>query len=263
MKEFAGGAPELNIAADDVRPREQSFAGSSLDFHLGKQETGALKKLASNQGVTLYMVILAVYYVLLSKLSGQEDIVVGTTVAGRDHPDLEQIIGLFINTLALRNYPAKEKTFTAFLGEVKQRTLAAFDNRSYQFDDLVENLLVYRDLSRNPLFDAMFSFDNISNSNDTGEQNQPGLKLKPYEYINKISTFDLTLVGVEARDKLLFSLEYSTDLFKKETIEKYIENFKEIAAAILKNNDIPLKEINISYGLSEVIPVAPKVDFGF
>ena len=102
----------------------------------------------------MYMVLLAAYNVLLSKYTGQEDIIVGSPVAGRPHWELENIIGIFLNTLAMRNYPEADKTFVQFLQEVKENSLQAYENQSYQFEELVEKLNVKRDLSRNPIFDT-------------------------------------------------------------------------------------------------------------
>jgi non-ribosomal peptide synthetase component F len=106
------------------------------------------------------MVLLAVYYVLLEKYTGQKDIVVGSPIAGRHHEDLQQIVGMFVNTLVLRNYPTEEKTFRQFLAEVRENSLQAFDNQDYQFEMLVDRLNLARDLSRNPLFDVMFVLHN-------------------------------------------------------------------------------------------------------
>jgi len=135
------------------------------------------------KGATLYMVLLSLLNVLLSKISGQEDIVVGSPVAGRRHFDLEYVIGVFVNTLALRNYPFGEKTFDVFLREVKARILEAQENQDYPFEDLVEKAAVKRDAGRNPLFDVMFVLQNV----DFPEIEITGLKLTPYDYERRIS----------------------------------------------------------------------------
>lgn len=103
------------------------------------------------------MVLLAAYTVLLHKYTGQDDLVVGTSIAGRTHGDTQPLIGMFVNTLALRNYPASEKTFLSYLEEVKETTLGAYEHQNYPFEELVDKVQVSRDLSRNPLFDTMFS----------------------------------------------------------------------------------------------------------
>ena len=144
------------MPTDYPRPPMQSFTGDKLIFAADAQLQEKLHSLAAEQGTTLYMVILAAFNVLLAKYTGQEDVIVGSPVNGRPHADLEKIIGMFINTLALRNYPRGYMKFSEFLAAVKTNSIKAFENQDYQFEDLVDSLDVPRDLSRNPLFDVMF-----------------------------------------------------------------------------------------------------------
>ncbi|HLP58027.1 MAG TPA: condensation domain-containing protein, partial [Candidatus Deferrimicrobium sp.] len=137
LKTLAGEMPRLDLPTDFARPAVQDFAGSTLEFQLGKEETDALKRLAQSEKVTLFMTLLAIYNIFLSRVSGQEEIIVGAPVAGRRHSDLERIIGMFVNTLALRNYPSMHKTFREFLSEIKQNTLEAFENQDYPFEELI------------------------------------------------------------------------------------------------------------------------------
>ena len=197
-KEYEGEIPVLELPTDYARPSVQGFEGNSINFEINSETSGALKALALETGATLYIVLLALYKIFLAKLSSREDIVIGSPVAGRRHADLEKIIGMFVNTLALRNYPSGEKKFMDFLEEVKEIALKGFENQEYQYEDLVEQIPVNRDAGRNPLFDTMFVLQN------TGFQEIeiPGLKLVPYEYENKTSKFDLTLTGVEVEEKL-------------------------------------------------------------
>ncbi|MBJ8191330.1 hypothetical protein JDS79_31575, partial [Bacillus cereus] len=153
--------PLLNLPGDYPRPRQRSFAGGSLEFSLSSDCATSLRKLATESGATLFMVLLAAYNVFLSRYSGQEDIVVGTPVAGRSHVQLERMLGMFVNTLTLRNAPVQEKTFRQFLDEVKDNALNAFEHQDYPFDMLVNRLHLQRDLSRNPLFDTMFRLQNF------------------------------------------------------------------------------------------------------
>jgi non-ribosomal peptide synthetase component F len=137
--------------------------------------------------------MLAVFYVLLSKLSGQEDIVIGTPVVGRRHADFEHVVGMFVNTLALRNYPIGAKTFKEFLDDVRQGVLKAFDNQDYQFESLLEDLELKRDMSRNPLFDVLFALQKF----DIPRLQLPGWQLTPHDYENLTAKFDLNLIGSE------------------------------------------------------------------
>ncbi|MCP4146681.1 MAG: AMP-binding protein, partial [bacterium] len=157
LKQFENEIPVLEIPIDYPRPAVQRFEGNTYADQLPVEQTAALKKYALEENTTLYILLLGVTYILYSKLSGQEDIVIGTPVAGRSHADLETIIGMFVNTLALRNYPKRKKKLKSYLTEVKKRTLAAFENQDYPFDLLVEKIDVNRDAARNPLFDVMFA----------------------------------------------------------------------------------------------------------
>ncbi|MCP4158035.1 MAG: hypothetical protein GY757_60565, partial [bacterium] len=144
LKQFEDEIPVLELPLDYPRPAIQSFEGDSVNFALTGDETKALKMMALSTGTTVFMVLLSVYNTLLAKLGNPEDIIVGTPVAGRRHADLEKIIGMFVNTLALRNFPEGEKTFNEFLTEVKGRTLDAFENQEYQFEELVDKVSVNR-----------------------------------------------------------------------------------------------------------------------
>jgi non-ribosomal peptide synthetase component F len=131
------------------------------------------------------------------------------------------------------------------LGEVKKRTLEAFNNQDYQFEDLVHEVIDAPDHSRNPIFDVMF----VLNNEDMPQIEIPGLKLTQYEYEEFSAQMDLKLRGIETDSEILFSLEYATKLFKKETIEMYITNFNEVISAVLEEPGLQLKDINISHGL--------------
>jgi amino acid adenylation domain-containing protein len=231
LKVFNGEIPVLNLPTDYARPPMQSFEGRTVSFEVDREETRALKKLAKAEESTLYMVLLALFYVFLVKLTEQDDIVVGTPEAGRRHPDTQQLIGMLVNTLALRNFPAGQKTFKEFLGEIRTRTLEAFENVDYQFEDLVDRVVVSRDPGRNPLFDVKFVLQNLENP----AIEIPGLTLKPYRYENKTSKFDLSLDGFEVENKLVFKYEYATRLFKKSTIQRFIIYFKTIISTVLQN----------------------------
>ncbi len=239
LKEFAGELPVLNLPVDYVRPVVQNFEGTALEFELGKEDTLALKSLAYEQGATLYMILLSLYTIFLSKITNQEDIVVGTPVAGRRHAELEDIIGVFVNTLALRNFPRPGQTFARFLEEVKKRTLESFAHQDYPYEDLVEAVVVQRDTSRNPLFDTMFVMHNIG----VTELEIPGMKLSRYNYETRISKFDLSLYSMESNEKLVFSFEYSTKLFKSETVERFIEYFVNIIHEVIENSQKVISDL--------------------
>jgi amino acid adenylation domain-containing protein len=265
LNEFAGDVPVLNLPTDYERPAILTAEGNSLFFEIDIEETKLLKKMALEAGATLYMVLLALFNVLLSRVCDQEDITVGAPIAGRRHSDLEPLIGFFINTLALRNFPTREKTFREFLLEIKQKTLMAFENQDYQFEELVDKVLKDRDResNRNSLVDAVFVFQNVViMAGEIPEVTIPGLTLKPYIENIQASPFDLILNGSESGEKLTFSFLYRTKLFKEETVQMLIRNFKEVVTIVLDNQNIRLKNIEISHDLMAVEPVSVQEDEG-
>jgi non-ribosomal peptide synthetase component F len=148
---------------------------------------------------------------------------------------------MFVNTLALRNYPEDKKTFKEFIQDLRWRTLEAFKNQDYQFDQLIENLGIARDAGRNPLFDVMFELQNFEESSN--ENPAPASIMKESE--KRRTKFDLTLVGSEAREEIFIKIIYNSILFKKETIEKFIMHFKNIVSSVLANPDKKLSEIEL------------------
>jgi acyl transferase domain-containing protein/NADPH:quinone reductase-like Zn-dependent oxidoreductase/acyl carrier protein len=248
LKEIQGEIPVLNLPVDFPRPDIQGFVGSSLYFTISSEDTRKLNQLAAEQEVSLYVLMLSVLNIFIAKITGQEDILIGTQIAARRHADLENIIGMFINTLVMRNYPEKEKTITGLLKEIKQRTLSAFENQEYPFEDLVKKRLGKRELNRNPFFDVMFIWQNLG----IEKIRIPGLDVKPYkEELKPTALIDLTVYGYEGTDKIIFMLEYNTGLYKKETIERFIGYIREIIAIVIAGKEIKLKDIKISHDLGK------------
>lgn len=256
LKEFESEIPVLNLPHDFPRPTEKTFDGGSFSFYIKTEEVKALKKLGSEKNTTLFTVLLALYNVFLSKISRQKDIITGIPINGRRHAGLESIIGMFVNTLALRNYPEDEITFEEFLDRVKLRTLDAFENQDYPFEDLVYKVVKHRDPARNPIFDAFFSFTYPGVSADLEEewdqQGIAGVKLEQYGENLSLSMFDLYFFGNEGKneiDNLLLGFTYAAGLFKEETIERFAGYFKEIITTVVENKRVKLKDIKISHQL--------------
>ena len=241
LKEFSREIPVLNLPTDYPRPAVRDFAGDSIAFEIHRQETDDLRSLADERGVTLFMLLLAIYTVCLTKLCGQEDIVVGTPIAGRRHADIEPIMGMFVNNLALWNFPEGQKPFTQFLEEVKENTVKALENQDYLYENLVDKVAVNRDIGRNPLFDTVFTLQNLN----TMEIEIPGLQLSPYEYENKTSKFDLTLSGTELENKILLTFEYSDKLFKEETIRRFTGYFTKTVSTVIHGPGTRISDIEI------------------
>jgi amino acid adenylation domain-containing protein len=256
-EKFRGEIPVLALPTDFPRPLTQSFVGSRLEFQWDREITGKINRLVRESETTLFVVLLAIYTVLLSRYSDREDIVVGTPVAGRPHADLEDTMGMFVNTLALRNYPNGTKTFSQLLEEVKINSIKAFENQDHQFEHLVERLGLQRDHSRNVLFDTMLVLQNFKMDLSlnqlpikSGNQEQDSI-FSPYSFDEEISRFDITLNAIEHDNVISFIMRYSTRLFKKETMETFIRYFREIANCVVENKEIQLNEIEISHEFSD------------
>jgi len=252
LKEYAGEIPELILPYDYPRPNMRSFEGDVVWFWMDLNETARLKDYALEKDVTLFMLLLAIYNVLLFKLSSQEDIVVGTGTIGRRNEELYQVIGLFINTLPLRNYPARTKTFNRFLQEVKERTLQAYDNQDYRYENLTMKVVPNRASNRNPLYDVVIVIQNVDTAvKDEPSLNleRPGFSLQLYEHSNKISKYDISFICTLLGNRLQVMLEYCTRLFNRDTIERYVDYFKEIISQILVDDEIKLQDIAITHHL--------------
>jgi amino acid adenylation domain-containing protein len=243
----AGDIPKLDMQGDFPRPAIFSFEGANLEFVLEAQDTLQLQHMALEKGVTLYMCILALFNVLMFKYTGREDIVVGGVIAGRRHAALQDIIGMFVNTLALRNYPTGEKTFAEFLQEVKHNCLKAFENQDVQFEQLVDDLNLDRDPSHNPLFDVTCVMQNFQRTaaGSRVKGNAAGLTFTPYEFENRSALFDLSLDAFEEEEGLFFNLEYCTGLFKHETIIRLKNHFIHLTRQICRDPSIHLSAVDI------------------
>ncbi len=222
LNKFKGELPILNIPTDYNRPQVQSFEGQALEFKFGEKLLDKLNEVLKNTGTTKHMLMLAAFNVLLSRYSGQEDIIVGTPSAGRTHSDLDNTIGMFVNTLAIRNNINKEMSFKELLEEVKETTLGAFENQDYQLDELIEKLNIKRESGRNPLFDFMFVMQNL----DLKENKVGSLDINSFEPNFGVSKFDLSLIITEEENETHGIIEYSTDLFKRESIERLQKHFQ-------------------------------------
>jgi tyrocidine synthetase-3 len=246
---FPGEIPVLELPTDYDRPPEKNFAGGHYTCYLEPPDTRQLTALNEEMEATLYMNLLTILNILLFKYTGQEDIIVGSSIMGRPHAELEKTIGMFINFLPMRNCPNRNKTYWEFSREVKERALNVFENQDIQFEELVRQLNLERDPSRNPLFDVTFAVQNFERST----LRVPDLTIAPHEMEYKTSKFDLTLLAFENKtaNQLVFHFEYAAQLFQGETIEKIANHFREIIQQVIQNKNIPLNEIKLSKELME------------
>ncbi len=233
--------PTLNLPIDFPRPKVQKFDGAAVSFQIEKEVQQKLKKLSEDKGTTLFTTLLAAYNIWLSKFSGQEDLIVGTAVAGRSHGDLEGLIGMFVNTLPLRNKLEPKSSFNDFLEKVKRNTINAFQNQDYPFADLVDQLNLRRDMSRNPLFDTMFAYQRL----DEIKEKVDGLSIEPFKSENTNAKFDLTLAILDTGKNWNLSYNYSTHLFKEETIERFATGFKMLLSQIADDSNQSIADLTV------------------
>ncbi|NOQ24122.1 MAG: amino acid adenylation domain-containing protein [Bacteroidales bacterium] len=231
----------LNLPIDFNRPKVMTSEGETINFNLTKEVSNELKKIASNESTTLFTVLIAIINILLSRICNTNDIVIGTPIAGRRNVDLEQTMGMFINTLPLRNFPNNNLNYLEFLSQVKSNVLKAFDNQDFQFEDLVNELKITRDTSRQPLFDVMFVLNNFNKK----ELMVPNLVVEPIESDYQNTKFDLTFNCHNSDHELQFSLEYYKPIFNRDTIERLILYFENIIHSIIKNRNIKISAIDI------------------
>lgn len=226
---LAGAPPELKLPTDHPRPPQGSFQGARLPLNLSQKLSRSLSEFSQREGVTLFMTMLAAFQNLLYRYTGQEDIVVGTPIAGRNQVEIEGLIGFFVNTLALRTDCSGNPTFRQLLGRVKEVTLGAYAHQDLPFEKLVEELNPERNISQSPVFQVMFGLQNAPRETLT----LPGLTITGVPISNATSKFDLTLLLTETATGLLCAFEYSTDLFEEETIVRMFGNYETLLEGIV------------------------------
>ena len=239
---------QLDIPADFQRPKIFTNEGHSYDFNLNSKDVTALKALASQNKGTFYMSILAVLNILFYKYTGQTDIVIGSGTAGRSHADLQRIVGMFINTLPMRNQAHGEKSYRTFLKEVINRSLNAFENQDVQLEELIDRLNIQRDLSRNPLFDVLLMGQNFNQSSTEPQPQTSQRRNQPDAAAEKksdTSKFDLTFYVFEHEDHVSVSIEYYTRIFRLQTIQRMAEHFGNLLSAVVRAPSSQLKDIQI------------------
>ncbi|WP_051287456.1 non-ribosomal peptide synthetase [Paenibacillus taiwanensis] len=238
---FQGELPVLKLPVDYKRPELQSYEGSQLLFEVDRELSARIRKSAKTCGVTLYTYLLAGYFALLSRYSGQEDIVVGTPVAGRTQIQMEQIVGMMVNTVAIRSEANPELTIKEYVSRLQRRVIEAMERQHYPFERLVDKLFTARDTSRNPLFDTMFIMQNM----DKAELKAAGVHFKPIRLEQQMSKFDLTLEAAEDNHILRFHLEYATRLFEPATAARMARHYVKLLAEMAADPHRQLKELDL------------------
>ncbi len=228
-EQLADAPPLLELPTDHPRPPVQNYVGGRVDFTLDAALTAALKRLAARHDSTLYMTLLAGWAMLLARLSGQDDIVVGMPVAGRTRTELEPLIGLFVNTLALRCRVPGTATVAELLAQVKATTLAAQAHQDLPFEQLVEALNPARSLAHSPLFQTLFAWQNAADDAPTLD----ALHIEPFAFEQVTAQFDLSLAVGARADQLEGSIEYASSLFEHATVVRYVEHWQVLLCAMV------------------------------
>ncbi|MBZ4423368.1 condensation domain-containing protein, partial [Myxococcus sp. RHSTA-1-4] len=239
-EQLAGAPPHLELPTDFIRPPELSHRGATVPVSLPRELSQSLKALAQREGATPFMLLLAAYQLLLSRYSGQEDIVVGSPIAGRRFSELESLIGFFINTLVLRARPEGQLSFLGLLRQVRETTLGAYAHQDVPFEKLVEELQPVRDLSRSPLFQAFFTLQNTP----TQDVRLPSLSLRPLDVQGgEVAKFELNLTLSETPGGFLGQLQFSPDLFTEATAARMVRHLQVLLEAIVSQPDQRLSEL--------------------
>ena len=235
-EQLADSAQVLDLPTDRPRPAVQTYNGADEAITLSKELTDALTNLSRQEGVSLYMTLLAAFQTLLHRYTGQDDINVGTPISGRTSAETEGMIGFFLNTLVMRAQLGDNPTFRALLKQVRTTTLGAYAHQEMPFEQLVEALQPTRDMSHAPLFQV--SFSTIAAPDETVEL--PGLTIRPFMGESNTAKFDMAWLMVEDADGLVAHVEYNTDLFDATTIQRMLRHFTRLLADLVANPEQPI-----------------------
>jgi len=230
---LAGAPALLELPADRPRPVQQDFAGAMVACNLDDELTKALKALSQRHSTTLFMTLLAGWAVLLARLSGQPEVVIGTPSANRNRREIEELIGFFVNTLALRVDVSGSPTVGELLERVKAVALGAQQHQDIPFEQVVQIMHPERSLSHNPLFQVMFIWQNTPE----GDLQLHGLKLAPFRGVpHATASFDLSLSLMEVGERIAGGVEYATALFDRSTVELYLSRWRTLLKAMVADD---------------------------
>ncbi|HKF02992.1 MAG TPA: condensation domain-containing protein, partial [Candidatus Sulfotelmatobacter sp.] len=219
-KQLENLAP-LQLTPDRARPGADDYAGDRQTFLIPQEVIDGLRRVSRDEGVTLFMTLLAAFQTLLHRYTGQNDIAVGSPIAGRTHPEVEGLIGFFVNTLVLRTEVSGHLTFRQFLARVREVAWGAYQHQELPFEKLVAELQPDRNLGRNPLFQVIFAFQNVPRQTMA----LPGLQVSQVEVDSGTTKFELALFMWEEHGGLRGRVQYSTALFDADTIERLLGHF--------------------------------------
>ncbi|HEX9936857.1 MAG TPA: amino acid adenylation domain-containing protein, partial [Longimicrobium sp.] len=241
-KERLADAPALlELPTDHPRPAVQTYRGALVPVELPPELLERLQALGRSEGATLYMTLLGAFQVLLSKYSGSDDIVVGSPIAGRTRKEIEELIGLFLNTLVLRTDLSGDPSFRETLRRVREATLGAYAHQEVPFEKLVAELQPERSLSHSPLFQVMFTLQNAGG----GGGALPALEVSGAGAAMEIAKFDLSLTLAATPQGLRGGLNYSTDLFERGTVDRMVGHLARVLEQVAADADVRLSQLDL------------------
>jgi amino acid adenylation domain-containing protein len=238
---LAGAPPLLEIPTDRPRPAVQSPRGAHRQFAVSERTTAALRELTLREGATLFMTLLAAWQALLARWSGQDDVLVGTPIAGRNRVETEGLIGFFVNTLVLRADLGGAPGLRGLLAQVRETTLGAYAHQDIPFEKLVEELHPERSLQHTPLFQVLFVLQN----NERGSMELGGLRVEPLGHEGETTHFDLSMGLMEAGARLVGGISFRTELFDADTVDRMVGHYLALLERAAAEPDRPLAELPI------------------
>lgn len=241
LQQFAGELPVLDLPSFKKRPLIQTHNGNNITHQFSSDFLEKLKIFSKEQDVTLFMTLMTGINALLHLYTGQSDIIVGTPIAGREHPDLENQIGLYLNTLAIRTLFEENINFADLLKKQKETLVDAFEHQNYPFDELVGKLNLKRDSSRSALFDVLVVLQNQTQLNNPGTKELTNLEVRNYQFSRKSSQFDLSFTFVE-NTGLDLKVEYNTDIYDTYLIERMFSHFEKLLTASIAQPEVAVQK---------------------
>ncbi|MFJ7185386.1 amino acid adenylation domain-containing protein [Lysinibacillus xylanilyticus] len=238
---FSNEIPELSMPIDFKKLTFKNFKGEQTNIKINKKDTQNIKNLARATDTTLYMVLLAGIKILLSKYSGQQDILVGSAMAGRNNAEVENIIGLFVNTIPLRSQPTSDKSFNDYLMEIKDIVLLGIKNQEEDFEELIYNSKLAKDVNSNALFDVFFTM----HETEVNKLNLDQLSIENFTSENRGAKFDLDISANIVDEELWINIDYNTNIYKNDTIARIIKHLQNILIEISENKNKKISQISL------------------
>ncbi|MDI5888436.1 non-ribosomal peptide synthetase [Flavobacterium yafengii] len=243
LQQFEGELPVLDLPSFKIRPLIQTYTGDNITHHFSKLFLEKVKTFSKEQDVTLFMTLMAGINTLLHRYTGQYDIIIGTPIAGRDHPDLENQLGLYLNTLAIRTQFKEGNSFLDLVAAQKETLLGAYEHQSYSFDALVGKLNLKRDASRSVLFDVLVVLQNHGHLNNLNNEELISLEVSDYNFKSKTSKFDISFAFAET-EGLDLTIEYNTDIYDGYLIERMFTHFEHLIIESLEHPEALIQEVD-------------------